>query len=186
MLDFDQYIPPAPKDGAPLLLLLHGRGSDKNDLLGLQPWLPSDAMIVTPRGPFPGAPWGYGDGYAWYRYLGGTTPEPVPFEHSMAELGQFVDALPSLLPVKPGAIIAGGFSQGATTALGFSLIRRDKIDGMLMFSGFLPTHPAVEAAWPNARGMRVFWGHGHEIHPRELADAKAWLESLGRPKEATT
>jgi phospholipase/carboxylesterase len=213
MLDYSTYVPTVPKDGATVLLLLHGRGSDKHDLLGLQPWLDQDAIIVTPRGPFPGAAWGYGDGYAWYRYLGGTTPESASLERSIAELTELVEVLPSILPVAPGPIVTGGFSQGSTTALAFALINRPKIAANLMFSGFLASHPAVEAALPNAAGLPVFWGHGtadpmipfdfgvagrrqlgeagaiveardypmgHEISPRELADAKSWLEKITR------
>ena len=79
MLQFDQHIPKDAKDGAPLIVLLHGRGSHKGDLMGLQPSLPPGAIVVTPQAPFPGAPWGYGDGWAWYQFLGGTTPEPKSF-----------------------------------------------------------------------------------------------------------
>lgn len=160
MLTYAQHLPSAPRDGAPLLLLLHGRGSNEHDLLGLHPGLPEDAIVVSPRAPFPGGPWGYGDGYAWYRYLGGVTPEAAPFEGSIQALDQFVAALPDLMPVKPGPIIVGGFSQGGTTALGFALLHRDKVDGLLMFSGFLPTHPAVQASIAAAAGLPVFWGHG--------------------------
>ncbi len=64
MLEFDHYIPPKVQSGALLIVLLHGRGSDKDDLMGLLPGLPAGAIIVAPRAPFPGAPWGYGPGWA--------------------------------------------------------------------------------------------------------------------------
>ncbi|MEA2584282.1 MAG: phospholipase/carboxylesterase, partial [Thermomicrobiales bacterium] len=99
MLQYDQHIPRDAKDGAPLIVLLHGRGSHKGDLMGLQPALPRNAIVVTPQAPFPGAPWGYGDGWAWYRFLGGTTPEPESFEASQQALASFLEDLPSKLPV---------------------------------------------------------------------------------------
>lgn len=160
MLTYAQHLPANPRDGAPVLVLLHGRGSDKDDLIGLAQRLPEDAILIAPRAPFPGGPWGYGGGFAWYRFLGGTTPEPASFERSLAELGEFVTALPEFLPVKPGPIIAGGFSQGGTTALGFALTQRNAISGVMMFSGFLPSHPAVAANLERAAGLHVFWGHG--------------------------
>ncbi len=34
MLDYTQQFPAGAKDGDPVILLLHGRGGTKNDLLG--------------------------------------------------------------------------------------------------------------------------------------------------------
>lgn len=160
MLTYAQHLPDAPRDGAPVVVLLHGRGSHEQDLLGLHPALPADAIVVTPRAPFPGGPWGYGDGYAWYRYLGGTTPDAASFERSIADVGSFLAALPGTLPVKPGPVVVGGFSQGGTTALGLTLLHRERVDGLMMFSGFLASHPAVQASVAAAAGLPVFWGHG--------------------------
>lgn len=57
MLRYDQHIPANVADGAPLFVLLHGRGSHKGDLMGLQPHLPPEAIVVAPEAPFPGAAW---------------------------------------------------------------------------------------------------------------------------------
>ena len=35
MLDYESWIPEQVQDGAPVLLLLHGRGSDERDLLSI-------------------------------------------------------------------------------------------------------------------------------------------------------
>lgn len=160
MLIFERHVPASVQTGAPVVVLLHGRGSDERDLMGLQSGLPADAIVITPRAPFPGAAWGYGGGWAWYRFLGGTTPEPESFERSVAELQELVAALPDLLAVVPGRVIVDGFSQGGTTALGFALISPGAVGGVLMFSGFLPAHPAVRATPETIGAKRVFWGHG--------------------------
>ena len=160
MLQFDQHIPSDVKDGAPLLILLHGRGSHKGDLMGLRPALPPEAMIVTPQAPFPSAPWGYGEGWAWYRVLGGTTPDPETFAAGQADLEAFLGDLPGRLPVQPGPVILGGFSQGATTSLAYALRHPGDLDGVLVFSGFLASHPSVQATPETANDLRVFWGHG--------------------------
>lgn len=180
MLQFDKYVPAIAKDGAPVVVLLHGRGSNMDDLMGLQPGLPPDAIVITPQAPFPGAAWGYGGGWAWYRFLGGTNPEPESFERSVAELKELIDTLPEQLPVKPGPIIVGGFSQGGTTALGYALIHPEAVDGVLMFSGFLPSHPAVEANPETVGGMRVFWGHGTQDPMIPFANGIAGREALAR------
>jgi phospholipase/carboxylesterase len=76
MLEHELHLPGGARDGAPLLVLLHGRGADRFDLLELGPLLAPGAVVVTPQAPFPGLPWGYGPGWAWYRFLGRDRPEP--------------------------------------------------------------------------------------------------------------
>jgi phospholipase/carboxylesterase len=178
MLQFDQHIPKDAKDGAPLIVLLHGRGSHKGDLMGLQPSLPPGAIVVTPQAPFPGAPWGYGDGWAWYQFLGGTTPEPESFEAGQEALGQFLHDLPGQLPVRPGPLVLGGFSQGATSSLAYALRNPGQVDGVLIFSGFLPSHPSVRATPETVAGTRFFWGHGTQDPAIPFANGRAGRAAL--------
>lgn len=160
MLEYEVDIPDQPSDGAPLVVLLHGRGSNRFDLMGLRRGLPDDAIVVTPEAPFPAAPWGYGPGSAWYRYIGGNTPEPESFSQSLRELDDFLKAIRGELPVDPGPIALGGFSQGGTTSLAYALKHAGTIPCVLNFSGFLADHPDVIASADTVAGTRFFWGHG--------------------------
>lgn len=160
MLRYEQFIPNNVAEGAPVFVLLHGRGSHMGDLMGLQPHLLPEAMIVAPQAPFPGGPWGYGPGWAWYRFLGGTKPEPESFEESQRQLHAFLTDLPGLLPVKPGPIILGGFSQGGTMSLAYALRHPGAVPMVVNFSGFLADHPSVLPTPASVAGSRLFWGHG--------------------------
>jgi phospholipase/carboxylesterase len=160
MLEHDVFAPEGARDGAPLIVLLHGRGADKEDLAGLRPHLPADALLVLPRAPFPGAAWGYGGGWAWYRYLGEDRPEPESFEESQRQLRSFLQALPDTLPVRPGALVLGGFSQGGTMGLAYALRHPGEAPRVLNFSGFLADHPGVPVSAASVQGSRIFWGHG--------------------------
>lgn len=140
-------------------VLLHGRGADADDMLGLQRGLPASWTVVAPRAPFPAAPWGYGPGRAWYRYLGEDRPEPESFATSLAQLGEFLDGLPAALDHTPSQLVIGGFSQGGTVSLGYALSRAGA-PAVLNFSGFVADHPEVDAARAGELGTRVFWGHG--------------------------
>jgi phospholipase/carboxylesterase len=174
------------REGAPVLVLLHGRGSHEEDLLGLRPHLPEEWMLVTPRAPFPGAPWGYGPGWAWYRFLGRDRPEPESFEASQAELDAFLLGLPDLLPVRPGPVVLGGFSQGGTMSLAKALRDPGSAPPVLNFSGFLADHPGVRVG-EEARGLKVFWGHGTQDPniPFALAvEGRGRLEAAGAELEA--
>lgn len=160
MLNYEQVVPEGARDGAPLLVLLHGRGTDRFDLLGLAPHLAPDAVVVTAQAPHPGAPWGYGPGWAWYRYLGGNVPDPESFEASQEALAALLSELPSRLPVRTGPVALGGFSQGGTMSLAYALRNPGAVPLAVCLSGFLPHHPSVRATPESVRGTRFFWGHG--------------------------
>lgn len=159
MLAFDRWLPTDARDGLPVLILLHGRGSHGGDLQGLRPHLPPGWALVTPQGPHPGQPWGYGPGWAWYRYLEEDRVDAPSLEHTLGELSGFVRELSTLIGLRPGRIAIGGFSQGGTTSLAWAL--REGADvPVLNFSGFLVDSPAVPTDAAAVQGARIFWGHG--------------------------
>ena len=187
MLAYDVHTPAGLRDGARLIMLLHGRGSDKDDLMGLRSHLPSDAILVTPRAPFPGEPWGYGPGWAWYRFLGGNRPEPESFEQSQQKLHQFLSALPDALPISVASLVLGGFSQGGTMSVAYALRHPGTVAGVLNFSGFLADHPSVHPTPDTVAGTRFFWGHGTRDPniPWELArEGREALRKAGAHLEA--
>jgi phospholipase/carboxylesterase len=147
-------------DSGPVIVLLHGRGSDERDLLPIGRMLHEDATTVSVRAPFPAAPWGYGPGYAWYRFLGGTTPEPDSFVRGQDALAAFIAALPARLGRAEFPLILGGFSQGGTSSLAFMMRNPPRARGMLVFSGFLADHPSVGLTADRVRDTPIFWGHG--------------------------
>lgn len=160
MLEYDHLYPENAQDGDPLIVALHGRGSDKGDLIGLARHLPPDALLVAPRAPFPGAQWGYGNGWAWYQFLGGTTPSPETFVAGQAALADFMQRLPGELPIKPGKTIIGGFSQGGSTSLAYAALNPGAVAGVFVLSGLVVSNPAMQAAMGNLKGVPIFWGHG--------------------------
>lgn len=134
----------APANGqAPdaAVVLLHGYGSDGNDLIGLAPhWqaaLPG-ALFVSPHAP---TSTGMG-GYQWFaidwtgdrlasRQTGVVEARPV--------LVEFLNDLWTQTGLTPDRTILAGFSQGAMMALhvGTSLPREQTLMGVIGFSGAL-------------------------------------------------
>jgi phospholipase/carboxylesterase len=160
MLSYERALPAHARDGAPLVVLLHGRGADRFDLLGLAPALAPDAVVVTPQAPWPGMPWGYGPGWAWYRFLGDDRPEPESFDHAQRELASFLGSVRAELPVRTGPLVLGGFSQGGVMAMAHALLHPGEVPLVVNFSGFLASHPGVRASPASVAGTRFFWGHG--------------------------
>lgn len=160
-LVFERFIPRDAADGAPVVVLLHGRGADRYDLLGLSRGLPSGMVLVTPQAPFSGAAWGYGGGWAWYRYVAEDRVVGETLGHSLQALDRFMGELPEILPVRPGRVFLGGFSQGGTTSLAWALRRAaagEEPPPVLNLSGFLVDDPLAPLA--AADRLQVFWGHG--------------------------
>ena len=161
VLDFELTLPETPRDGARIVVLLHGRGADETDLRGVAPALPRGSVLVTPRAPFPGGPWGYGPGWAWYRYVAEDRVVPETLDESLEKLGAFLTALPDRLPVEPGPLALGGFSQGGTTSLAYALGESPvRPADVLVFSGFLPRSLRATVSPDTVAGARFFWGHG--------------------------
>jgi phospholipase/carboxylesterase len=160
LLDFDLSAG-APTDAPPtVVVLLHGRGSDKGDLQGLRPLLPAAWTLVTPRAPFPGAPWSYGPGYAWYRYVEEDRVVTETLEESLGLVDEFLDGLPQIVGAAPGRIVLGGFSQGGTMSLAYALSRPHAVAAALNFSGFLAASVDLDETGSTPPRTPIFWGHG--------------------------
>jgi phospholipase/carboxylesterase len=149
-----------PEDGAPVVVLMHGRGADPSDLAGLRRWIPDAAALVLPRAPFRASEWGYGPGWAWYQYDGEDRPEVHSFRASQDALHDLLESLPDALAYVPGPIVLGGFSQGGTMATGYALRLPGRVAGVMNLSGFLPEHPDVAVTREAVGETPYFWGHG--------------------------
>ena len=184
---YDTRFPDEPRAGSPLLVLLHGRGSHEGDLVGLGPSLARGAVIVAPRAPFPGEPWGYGPGWAWYRIEPGFRVAPDTMETSLAALDAFLGHIRLELPVRVGPVILGGFSQGGTVSQAYALSRPGSVSLVLNFSGFLAEDPRTPLTPEAVSGTEFFWGHGKldPAVPFDLARiGRARLREVGARLEA--
>ena len=186
MLDYEIRIPREVTDDARLIVLLHGRGSNRHDLFSLAPRMPDDAIMIAPEAPFPAAPWGYGPGSAWYQFLGRNRPEPDSFSRSLQSIEEFLRDLRKQM--KFGQVFMGGFSQGGTVSLAYGLTHPDEVAGVLNFSGFLADHPAITPIPPVPHSPSpIFCGHGRHdpAIPFALAiEGRARLKDAGYALEA--
>ena len=159
-LAYDLHRPADASDGCTVAVLLHGRGSHKGDLQALAPVLPDDWALVTPQAPYPGIEWGYGAGWAWYRYVREDELVPETLEHSLGLLDGFLDGIDQVVGLATGRVVMGGFSQGGTTSLAYGLTRPGSLAAAYNFSGVLAASvplPEPEAA---RTATPVYWGHG--------------------------
>jgi phospholipase/carboxylesterase len=139
----------------PGLLLLHGRGADELDLLGIVPALDSRLAVVSARAPFE-----LGFGYYWYELLDIGRPEERSFRQALALLDAFSVEMLTRYQLEPTQLYVLGFSQGAMMAGALALTQPDRFAGTLALSGYLPLHAGLTLEASQQAGNAWFVAHG--------------------------
>lgn len=187
------------------LVLLHGRGTDENDLYPLLDVLDPERRLlgITPRAPFSMPP----GGFHWYGpVLRVGYPDRGTFEQSLTRLGEWLAGL----GIPEDRLVIGGFSQGAVMSYALALGRgRTPPAGLIALSGFLPRVDGFRIDPPQdfraalghgsrdpvigvelgreardtleAAGCRVMWRESpipHSVDPDYLADIRQWLREV--------
>ena len=167
---------------APLLLLLHGVGSNETDLFSFADQLPGQFLVVSARAPYTLEP----GRYAWYQ-VDFSTGKPViqmeQAERSRRMILQFIDELKGRYRIDENAIYLCGFSQGAIMSYSAGLTAPDLFKGIAAMSGRLLEEVKHEIASPEElQHLRVFISHGKEDRMLNIEYARscaAYLKSLG-------
>ena len=168
----------------PMVVLLHGYGSDMVNFAGLTPTIDRERFVYA----LPNAPisldLGYGAaGYAWSEPLDAAFDEDGSAE---AEVGEFIDELMELYQVGPGNIVLGGFSQGGMMAYRHGLPRPEVFRGVMALSARIPDRDDMQALLPAQRDQDVFISHGTLDALIPLVDARGscrFLEAYGYKPE---
>ncbi|MDQ6804311.1 MAG: alpha/beta fold hydrolase [Actinomycetota bacterium] len=117
----------------PLLIMLHGVGSNERDLIELAPALDPRFHIVSLRAPITLAP----GSYAWFNVL--FTPEGPLHNAKEADTSReiLVDTIPGLVAATetdPDRVYLLGFSQGAIMSLALALTVPTVVAGVVAMS----------------------------------------------------
>lgn len=156
---------PAESD-VPLVLLLHGRGSNEQDIIGLADLLPAGPAYAAVR-----APIGEGDGYAWFTNRGIARPVPESLAESIDWFRNWLDGVaPAGRPV-----VVVGFSGGATFAGGLVLADPTRFAGLATLYATLPFDAGVPTSPGHLAGVQVLVVQGDRdtVIPAEL-QARTW------------
>jgi len=174
-----------PQSGGPptsLVVLLHGYGSNGEDLIGLTPFwrdaLP-DTLFVAPNAPqiCPGAP----DGYQWWA-LTSLSPEAraAGVRQSAPILNSFIDNLLARYGLAEDRLVLIGFSQGTMMALHVGPRRVGAIAGIIGFSGMLADPEALAEDVRSKPPVLLIHGDADDVLPvSSLVRARQTLETLG-------
>lgn len=140
----------------PALVLLHGRGTDEEDLLGLATEFDERLFVISVRAPFP---YEFG-GYTWYDAGQIGQPDTVKFPESAARLTRFLEDVRTQYPVRPDRLFLFGFSMGSVMALAMGLTRPEHIRGVSANSGYVPEGTALEFRWKELQNTAFHVTHG--------------------------
>ena len=151
---------------APLVVLLHGRGSNETDIIGLADVLPSGHTFAAVR-----APIAEGGGYAWFANRGIGRPIAESLADTMAWFRRWLDATAP----HGRLVILVGFSGGAAFAGGLILDDPARFAGAAILFGTLPFDAGVPTTPGRLAGTSLLVAQGDQdaVIPRELLD-RTW------------
>lgn len=157
-----------------LLVLMHGVGSNEQDLFGLAPAVPPQFHLVSLRAPFPLGP----QAHAWFQFSvapdGTRRIDAAQEAASRAAVARQVQALAERLQVPPSRVVLGGFSQGGIMALSLLLTRPQLLQAALVLhSRLLPEVLPLAAPARALQGKRLWVSHGLQDMVIPLASAQA-------------
>jgi phospholipase/carboxylesterase len=152
-----------PKNEAgapPLLLLLHGFGSNEHDLYGLTPFLDERFLIISVRAPNTLGP----ESYAWFDLdftSQGPVINPKQAEISRETLITFLNEAVTAYGTDPERVYLMGFSQGAIMSASVALTQPELVAGVVMMSGrILPEIRPFIASKEELAGLPFIVVHG--------------------------
>jgi phospholipase/carboxylesterase len=160
---------PGDRDGRPLLVVMHGRGSDEQDLFSLAPEFPPEYVIASVRAPIAEA-----GGWSWWETVVSGNPDAELVDAAAAAVTTWLDSL----PFEPSIVGTLGFSQGG--AMATHLLRRDvgRIRFAVNLAGFaISGEQEADAALAVSRPP-VLWVRGDAdplFTPEIIARTEAWL-----------
>lgn len=170
----------------PLVIFMHGYGSNELDLFGINFALPKDYNYLSVR-----APVSLGeDRYQWFTknpqsadYDGVT----VDLKRSGQVLRQFIEQATAKYHTQPSKVYLVGFSQGAMMTYEVALRDPQLVGGIASLSGkVLAVLKSELKPVPALKDLQVFIGHGNadsRVPYSGATEANSYLKTLGLKPE---
>lgn len=175
--------PKIKKEKNPLLLLLHGYGSNEEDLFSFATELPEEYYVVSARAPYDLQPYGH----AWYAITFDADQNKFSDDDQAIEsrdlIARFINELVSELPIDSKNVTLIGFSQGTILSYAVALSYPEKIKRVVALSGYLNEGILASSyETKDFRNLKMFVSHGtqDQVIPVDWArKAPEAMKSLG-------
>jgi len=139
----------------PALFLMHGIGSNEQNMLSLVNGLEDRFYIFSIRGHLPQPP-----GYAFFTIQGYGKPHREVFDEGIRKLTSFIDYACGEYPLDESQLFLLGFSQGAILSMTLGLTLGSRIKGIIALSGYIPAFVKEEYAIQPVDNLSLFISHG--------------------------
>ena len=167
----------------PVLVLLHGYGSNEEDLFSFAPQLPPEYFVISVRAPYSLPPYGN----AWYAIDFDADMNKFSNNEQAAEsrdsIVKFIADLPKHYPIDSADVTLIGFSQGCILSYAVALSYPQIVRRVGAMSGYLNEELLVEGYANNdfsRLDISISHGSQDQVIPVEWARrAKPILEGLG-------
>lgn len=182
-LEYQVREPKIIVDKNPLLLLLHGYGSNDSDLFSFATELPDECYVISARAPYDLQ---YGS-YAWYA-INFDADQNKFSDHDQAILSRdlvvrFIEELKVKFPIDSSNITLIGFSQGSILSYSIALSYPNIVQRVGALSGYLNLDINSENYQNNDfSNLKIFASHGtvDQVIPVDWArKTDPILKSLG-------
>jgi len=144
----------------PLVIFLHGFGSNEEDLFGIKDALPSSWTYLSARAPMPVDP----NGYRWFTKTAGDgdyNGETADLQRSARLIEDFVGKATAKYHTQSDRVFLVGFSQGAIMSYEVGLRQPELVRGIAALSGsVLPVLKAELKPTESLGKLAIFIGHG--------------------------
>lgn len=151
----------------PLLVLIHGYGSNENDLFSFAEYLHPDLLVISLRAPL-NLPM---MGHAWYSIHfdaeQGKWSDDAEAIGSRELVLQFLDELMQIHPYDKSQVHLLGFSQGAILSFSLALTYPNRFASIVALSGYLNEN--ITTIPMEGKIPQIYVGHGtqDEVVPYE-------------------
>ena len=179
-----QYIVREPKteiQNPPLLILLHGYGSNEQDLFSFAEELPDELLILSVR-----APYNLGAGsYAWYAInfddVNGKFSDLKQAKTSLDKIAVLIDEIKQKYKTNTDKTFLLGFSQGAILSYSLSFFYPNKVQNIIALSGYVNMELLPSSISKEIK-TNYYCSHGtvDQVLPVDWArKSKPFLDNLG-------
>ena len=167
----------------PLLLLLHGYGSNEQDLFSFAPELPEEYFVISAKAPMPMQPYGN----AWYTIhwdaSNGKWSDDEEAIEARELIKKFIDEAVAAYDLDGSNVTLLGFSQGCILSYAVALTYPEKIKNVIALSGYINEaiiEPKTDLS--QYEHLSIFSSHGtvDQVIPVEAArKIQSYLTPLG-------
>ncbi len=170
------------RNNPPVVFLLHGVGSNEEDLFSFANQFPSHFLVISVRAPYTLQ----AGSYAWY-HLDYSSGKPVfdikEEEQSRLKLINLINELKQVYAFNEKAVYLCGFSQGAIMSYAIGLTKPELIKGAMIMSGRLleEIKPLIQKT-DELKKIKIFISHGTSDPVLSIdyaRSANTYLKTLG-------